>query len=141
MICKSDVTNKKKFMYKIFHNIDGEKITKLNSDAEFVHFMRNIAVENEDEDLSITSVGEAKDYLNNYCDNLTLFTDKEVEEFLKKFGTEVRENEESSFVELMMDNHKCVQWGEKQFYIPEDATYSEDEERIYDVLNEAFHAQ
>ncbi len=59
-------------MYKIFHNIDGEKTTTLNSDAEFVHFMRQIAVENGDEDLSITCLSEAKDYLNNYCPGLTL---------------------------------------------------------------------
>ena len=59
-------------MYKILHNIDGEKTTTLNSDAEFVHFMRQIAVENDDEDLSITCLSEAKDYLNNYCPNLTL---------------------------------------------------------------------
>jgi hypothetical protein len=59
-------------MYKIFHNIDAVKTTILNSDAEFVHFVRQIAVENDDEELSITCVGEAKDYLKNYCENLTL---------------------------------------------------------------------
>lgn len=58
--------------YKIFHNIDGEKTTILKSDAEFTHFMRKIAVENGDEELSITCLGEAMDYLNNYCPNLTL---------------------------------------------------------------------
>lgn len=59
-------------MYKIHHNIDGEKTTTLNDDNELIHFVRKIAVENEDHELSITSVGEAKDYLNNYCSNLTL---------------------------------------------------------------------
>ena len=59
-------------MYKILHNIDDEKITTLKTDAEFVHFIRNIAVENDDEDMSITCLGEAMDYLNNYCPNLTL---------------------------------------------------------------------
>lgn len=59
-------------MYKIFHSIDGEKTTTLNSDAELIHFVRQIAVENDDEELSILSVGEAKDYLENYCQNLTL---------------------------------------------------------------------
>jgi len=57
---------------KIFHNVDAEKITTLNTDAEFVFFMRQIAVENNDEDLSILSIGEAKDYLENYCPNLTV---------------------------------------------------------------------
>jgi hypothetical protein len=59
-------------MYKILHNIDGDKITTLNTDAEFVHFMRQIAIENNDEDLSITCLSEAMDYLEIYCDNLTL---------------------------------------------------------------------
>jgi len=61
-------------MYKIFHNIDSEKITTLNNDGEFVYFMRQIAIENGDENLSITCLGEAKDYLNNYCGNLTLLS-------------------------------------------------------------------
>jgi len=61
-------------MYKIFHNIDGEKTTILNSDAELVHFMRKIAIENDDEELSITTKGEAVDYLLEYCENLTLLS-------------------------------------------------------------------
>ena len=64
--------NKPETTYKVFHNVDGEKTTTLNSDAEFIHFMRLIAIENGDEELSITSLGEAKDYLENYCPNLTL---------------------------------------------------------------------
>lgn len=59
-------------MFKIFHNVDGDKITVLKNDAEFVHFMRTIAVENCDEELSITCKGEALDYLNEYCESLTL---------------------------------------------------------------------
>jgi hypothetical protein len=61
-------------MYTILHNIDSEKTTVLNTDAELVHFVRRIAVENEDEDMSITVIGEAIDYLNEYCPNLTLTT-------------------------------------------------------------------
>jgi hypothetical protein len=59
-------------IYKIFHNIDGEKTTTLNGDAEFIHFMRKVAVENDDEELSIIHLIEAKEYLINYCPNLTL---------------------------------------------------------------------
>lgn len=59
-------------MYRIHHNIDDEKITVLKNDAEFVHFMRQIAIENEDAELSITCIGEAMDYLTEYCSNLTL---------------------------------------------------------------------
>jgi hypothetical protein len=59
-------------MFNILHNIDGEKVSTLKTEQEFTHFMRNIAIENDDEDLSITTFGEAKDYLENYCPNLTL---------------------------------------------------------------------
>jgi hypothetical protein len=61
-------------MYIITHNIDNVKSTILPTDAHLVHFVRKIAVENEDEELSITVLGEALDYLNNYCPNLTLTT-------------------------------------------------------------------
>lgn len=59
-------------MYKIFNDIKAEVIFTSSVDAEFIHFVRKIAVENEDEDLSILSVSEAKEYLENYCDNLKL---------------------------------------------------------------------
>lgn len=59
-------------MYKIFHNIDGEKTTTLNSDSEFIDFMKSIAIENEDFDFSIIGISDAKEYLEDYCENLTL---------------------------------------------------------------------
>ena len=59
-------------MYKIFHNIDGEKTTVLNSDSEFIDFMKRIAIENEDFDFSILGVSDATEYLQEFCHNLTL---------------------------------------------------------------------
>ena len=50
-------------MYKIFHNIDGEKTTTLNSDAELIDFMCKIAIENEDYQFSIIGVSDALEYL------------------------------------------------------------------------------
>ena len=61
--------------FKIKHIMDDEKVSEFKTDSEFIHFVRKVAVENEDEELSILSVGEAKDYLENYCDNLKLMTD------------------------------------------------------------------
>lgn len=58
-------------MYKVFNNIE-EQIIFEGKEKEFVHFMRKIAVENEEEELSITCLSEAKEYLEVYCDNLTL---------------------------------------------------------------------
>ena len=61
-------------MYKIYHNIDGEKITVLNSDLEFIEFMRKIAIENLDFDFSILGVSDAMEYLDDYCENLDLIS-------------------------------------------------------------------
>jgi len=57
-----------------------------------------------------------------------------IEEFLKECCEKVRKNESDSYVELMMDNHKCIEYGKKQYYIPEDRTYTEKEEIIYEFL-------
>lgn len=63
-------------MYIIKNIVEDKIIVTLKTDAEFTHFMREIAIENDDENLSITCVGEAMDYLNNYCSNLTLVDPK-----------------------------------------------------------------
>jgi hypothetical protein len=59
---------------------------------------------------------------------------KLVLEFLGKYGTKVRKKETSSYVELMMDNHKCVDFCGVEYYIPEDEVYGEDDNMIYDYL-------
>ena len=65
-------------------------------------------------------------------------TTKEVQDFLDEFGTEVQEKEKSDYVELMMDNHKCVEFNKKQYYINEDKSYG-DKEFIYDFLVDNYH--
>jgi hypothetical protein len=59
---------------------------------------------------------------------------KLVLEFLGKYCTKVRKKESISYVELMMDNHKCVEFDGKEYYVPEDVAYNEDEQIIYDYL-------
>lgn len=56
-------------MYKIHNLVEDTKIFSGN-EAEFVNKVRNIAVENGDEEMSITCLSEAKEYIDNYCDNL-----------------------------------------------------------------------
>lgn len=65
-------------------------------------------------------------------------TTKDIQDFLNEFGTEVQENEKSDYVELMMDNHKCIEFNGKQYYINEDTSYGE-QEKIYDLLVEFCH--
>lgn len=66
------ISHIKPVKYSVFHNIDGDKTSHFTDDASFIHFVRQIAVENEDDELSILSVGEAAHYITNYCPNLTL---------------------------------------------------------------------
>lgn len=56
-----------------------------------------------------------------------------VKEFLTERCTKVRANETESYCELMMDNHKCIEYGGKQYYVPEDNLFGDDE-IIYDFL-------
>jgi len=58
-------------MYTI-KNIIEDKIIFNGNESEFVHFVRKIAVENGDDDISITCLSEAKEYIEVYCDNLEL---------------------------------------------------------------------
>lgn len=58
--------------------------------------------------------------------------------FLKTHCTKVRKRESNSYVELMMDNHKCIEFEKMQFYVPEDIAYSEADEIVYDHLIENY---
>lgn len=56
-------------------------------------------------------------------------------DFLEKYGTKVLEGESSDFVELMMDDHICVEFGYTQYYVPHNNSfYTEDEDLIYEFL-------
>lgn len=59
-------------MFSIFHNVDGEKVSTFNTEIEFIDFMKRIVIENEDFDISIISLSDALEYLENCCPNLTL---------------------------------------------------------------------
>ena len=126
-------------MYSLVNNLDNKVIANLSSDAELINKVRNIAVENEDFDFSILGISDAIEYIEDYCSNLDLLIDSEVEQFLDTHGIEVEKNEPISYVELMMDNHKCTEWKGKQYYISDSLDLSDDEEKIYDVLAYALH--
>ena len=130
---------KPNIMFTIVNNIENKVIANLISDAELINKVRNIAVENEDFDFSILGIRDAKEYIEDYCSNLDLLDDYEVKKFLDTHGIEVEKNEPISYVELMMDNHKCTEWKGVQYYISDSLDMSEDEEKIYDVLAYALH--
>jgi hypothetical protein len=58
-------------MYKVYNNIE-DKIVFTGNGSDFIDFMRKIVIENKDFDFSILGVSDAKEYLEEYCDNLIL---------------------------------------------------------------------
>ena len=125
-------------MYTIVNNIENKVIANLSNDSELINKVQAIVLENEDVDFCVLGISDAKEYIEGYCDNLDLLIDSEVEQFLEDQAIEVEKNEPISYVELMMDNHKCIEWKGKQYYIS-DSYLSDDEEKIYDVLAYALH--
>ena len=126
-------------MYSLVNNIEGEVIAELKNDSELIDRIEKIAIENEDFGFSFLGISDIKEYIEDYCDNLDLLVDNEVEEFLSNYGIEVVENEPDHYVELMMDNHKCIEFKGEQYYISDSLTLTEDEEKIYDVLAYTLH--
>lgn len=126
-------------MYSLVNNIEGEVIAELKNDSELIDKVIKIVRENEDFDFSVLGIGDAIEYIELYCDNLDLLDDDVVNEFLSNNGIEVLENEPDHYVELMMDNHKCIEFKGKQYYISDSLTLTEDEEKIYDVLAYILH--
>lgn len=59
-------------------------------------------------------------------------------DFLSKYCIQVQENEPSAFVELMMDNHKCIEFEGIQYYVPEDNTYDEDETLLQEFIIQTY---
>ena len=126
-------------MYSLVNNLDNKVIAELKNDSELIDKVSKIVIENEDFDFSVLGVSDAKEYIEDYCDNLDLLIDSEVAEFLEDHAIEVGENEPDHYVELMMDNHKCTEFKGKQYYISDSLDLSEDEQKIYDVLAYALH--
>ena len=126
-------------MYSLVNNIESKIINLSSDDTELINFVNKIRIENEDFDFSILGISDAIEYIEDYCSNLDLLIDSEVEQFLEDHGIEVEKNEPMNYVELMMDNHKCTEWKGKQYYISDSLDLSDDEEKIYDVLAYALH--
>ena len=126
-------------MYTLVNNLDNKVIANLSNDSELINKVQAIMIENEDFDFSILGVSDAKEYIEDYCSNLDLVIDSEVEQFLEDHAIEVEDNEPDNYVELMMDNHKCTEWKDKQYYISDSLDLSEDEQIIFDVLAYVLH--
>lgn len=66
-------------------------------------------------------------------------TTNKILDFLNNFGVPVKDNEDSSYVDLMMDNHKCIIFEDEKYYIPESSyLYDDKDVEIYNKLIENY---
>ena len=64
-------------------------------------------------------------------------TRQDIKDFIEKYCTECREGDN---VELIMDDHKCIRYNKKEYYIPENNSFwTEFEENIQQHLINKFH--
>lgn len=59
-------------MYNIINILENKTILSTNSDSELINKVRNIAIENCDDDMNIDNVDDAINYINEYSSNLEI---------------------------------------------------------------------
>ena len=126
-------------MYTLFNREKKKVIAELKSDFSLITRVRELVVEENFIEFSVVRVSDAIEYIKDYSNGLSLLIDSEVNEFLNSHGIKVRKNEPINYVELMMDNHKCIQWKNKQYYISDSLGLKDEEVNIYNDLVDYFH--
>jgi hypothetical protein len=126
-------------MYTLVNTVESKVIAEFKSDFELIIKVREIVIEDACFDFSVLGVSDAMEYINEYSGDLGLLIDSQVNEFLNSHGIEVEKNEPTNYVELMMDNHKCIQWKNKQYYISDSLCLKDEEENIYNDLFDYFN--
>jgi hypothetical protein len=115
-----------------------EKIKQyIKSMVDFLDGRGLVATDDELIDEALEECGEFSAIISICTENS--LKDK-IKNFLSEFGTEVKEDEDSAYVELMMDNHICVDFEGELFYLQKNCSlYSEDDEIILDYLKACHH--
>lgn len=110
-----------------------ERIKKYIKDmVDFLDGRGLVATDDELIDEALNECGDF-DTLISICTENSL--KNKIKSFLSEFGTEVKEDEDEAYVELMMDNHVCIEFEGIAFYLQENCSlYSEDDEIILEYL-------
>lgn len=62
-----------------------------------------------------------------------------IKDFIDTYCIEVGEDEDSEYVEFMMEDYKRIVWDDKQYYIPENhILWGEEEKSKHRFLTECF---
>lgn len=110
-----------------FHNINPNSREEIYSHISIHEIAAILSVSNKDYKKlishSVTDIFDAYVTLWSVecpidieCQIPTKITLKEIKVFLQIFCTKVRANDNT---ELMMDNHKCVNWLGREYYVPD----------------------
>lgn len=67
------------------------------------------------------------------------FSKERIKEFLDKFCTRTYAREDPATTELMMDDHTCIKYERKMYYVPEEnSLFEPEDEAIVDYLNDQY---
>ena len=88
---------------------------------------------------------EIREEINNGMNGAEVLLVKEVtikgriKDFIKEFCTEVYDMPDED-LELKMDDHKCIEWEEIEYFMPENnSSFTDEDDFIWDILNDNYH--
>lgn len=71
--------------------------------------------------------------------DIEVIRDYDPKKFIDKFGIECKPDEPDHYVELMMDNHICVNFENREYYLPENSMlYNDDDYAVLDFIKENY---
>jgi hypothetical protein len=80
---------------------------------------------------------DAKDKWDAYME--TICNVGEVRAFLAEYADEVYDMPDHA-LELLMDDHICVKWENKEYFVPENnSCFTEQDDKVWNYLNNQFH--
>ena len=61
-----------------------------------------------------------------------------IERFLHQYGVKVKNEEDDSYVELMMDDHKYIEYESQGWYLPNDLSLDEEDTILEEMILNTF---
>lgn len=126
-------------MYTLIDTKKNKEFATLNSKQELIDKVNLIANDDKFRIAPINTIEDCFEYINQYTLDYDLVKDSEVNSFIETYGIEVDENESDHYVELMMDDHKCIKWKGKEYYIGENLSLDEVEDSVYMIIAYSLH--
>jgi|688.fasta_scaffold00015_194 hypothetical protein len=126
-------------MYTLIDTKKNKELATLNSKQELIDKVNLIANDDKFRIAPINTIEDCFEYINQYTLDYDLVKDSEVNSFIETYGIEVDENESDHYVELMMDDHKCIKWKGKEYYIGENLNLDEVEDSVYMIIAYSLH--